>query len=119
DTLIKNILFGIHGCLPKDSSSEDMIKAIRTVYSEEIWISRGLISRFITEYSRSVKSHEKLTSRESDITHLIVRGLSNKEIADRLLISEKTVKSHITRVFIKMGVDSRVKLTIKMFPNNH
>jgi DNA-binding NarL/FixJ family response regulator len=119
DTIMKSFLMGVHGCLPKGASSNEMIKAIRTLNNDEIWMRRKLMSKFISQYSRPENNYKKLTNRETDIAQSIVQGFSNKEIANGLCISEKTVKSHITRIFTKMEVDSRVKLTIKLLPNNH
>jgi DNA-binding NarL/FixJ family response regulator len=119
DTIMKSFLMGVDGCLPKGASSNEMIKAIRTLNNDEIWMRRKLMSKFISQYSRPENNYKKLTNRETDIAQSIVQGFSNKEIANGLCISEKTVKSHITRIFTKMEVDSRVKLTIKLLPNNH
>ena len=118
DTVLNGLSIGAHGFLPKHSSSSDVINAIRAVKREEVWATRRLMSKFINQYSRFANDSNNLTKREQEVTQLIVQGLSNKEISDSLFISEKTVKSHITRIFTKTNVNSRIKLALKLFPNN-
>lgn len=118
EIVLRNMVTGIRGCLLKKVSSSEMVKAIRAVHRDEIWMSRRLMTELINQYSNKTAKINELTRRENDITRLIVQGLSNKEIATSLLISEKTVKSHVTRIFLKTGVDSRVKLAVKLLPDN-
>jgi DNA-binding NarL/FixJ family response regulator len=118
DATLRALSLGIHGYLPKWASSRDIIKAIKTVSSGEVWIGRGLVSKLIRHSPHGIMS-KKLTRREQEVSHLIAQGCSNKEIANKLFISEKTVKSHITNIFRKMGVDSRLKVALHFQPYNN
>lgn len=106
---------GARGYLSKNTSSCDLIKAIRSVHQGDLWVERKLIAKYfereanahypVTE--RDDMNNRKFTSREHDILRCLTTGCSNKEIADSLFISEKTVKSHLTRIFRKLDVSGR------------
>jgi DNA-binding NarL/FixJ family response regulator len=95
-------------------------KAIELVLEGEIWIGRRVMLRLLDELTERVVGAARpalaagpLTAREQQITVLIGDGASNKEIADRLTITEKTVKAHLTKVFRKLGVSSRLQLAVQ------
>lgn len=110
---------GASGLLPKGTSSLAMIKAIKAVNSGEIWMKRKFTPRLLTNYIHSENFKGKLSNREQEVALHIAQGCCNKEIATKLFISEKTVKSHITNILKKLGVDSRTKVAIQMFQNDH
>jgi DNA-binding NarL/FixJ family response regulator len=93
------------------------MKAIRTVMAGEYWIGREAVGD-IVEFMRLNASGDRppknfgLTKREMDILTTIVAGLSNKEIARKFTLSEDTVKHHLTNIFDKVGVTSRLELAL-------
>ena len=116
NAILQFLSAGVHGFLPKWASSQDIVKAINVVNDGELWVERRFLSKWITKYSNSENSRKKLSSREEEIAALIAKGCSNKEIAANFFISEKTVKTHITNIFKKMEVDSRLKLALQLLP---
>lgn len=104
---------GADGYLLKDVPSEEVIRAIRTVAAGESMIHPALTKKLL-HYCRNGYGHKahSLTEREKEILQLLVEGLTNKEIAERLTISDKTVKIHVSRIFKKLGVKSRSQAVI-------
>ena len=111
---------GASGCLLKTATSSELIKAIRIVKRGEIWVKRHMIRNLIKKFSPNRRRggserydlNSKLTKKEIEIIKFVVEGCSNKEIARRLYISEKTVKSHLYHIFKKLKVKRRVQLYI-------
>jgi DNA-binding NarL/FixJ family response regulator len=108
---------GADGYLLKDSPSEIVVEAIRTVAKGESIIQPSLTKKLLAYYQeRDTKSHssedDRLTDREKEILICLVEGLSNKEIADRLFISDNTVKIHVSNIYKKMNVRSRSQAVI-------
>lgn len=108
---------GAKGYISKDASMSDLIKAIQTVHEGEVWIERKLISAFFN-HENGAKSEEEnqngttkkgLTAREQEVLLCLSTGSTNKEIANALCISEKTVKSHLNSVFRKLNVTRRLE----------
>jgi len=122
--LFETINIGAEGYVLKDAESSSLIKAIRDVYSGETYIHPSLASEFVKEYKKRGKislkdnSKDKLTRREYEVITLIAEGLNNKEIAERLFISEKTVKNHVSNIFKKIGVNDRTQAAIYAFKHN-
>ena len=108
---------GARGVVTKDAPSALLFKAIRAVMAGEYWVSRdvmGLLMAKIASGSAPTPSPRvnriRLTKRELEITQLVVAGYSNPEIAARCSLSPDTVKHHVSNVFDKTGVSSRVEL---------
>ena len=111
---------GAAGFVLKDSSAEDLIRAVRTVAAGESWLDPAVTSRVLRAYRsapqpRRDEPAESLTVREHEVLHAVGRGLSNTEIADTLHISELTVKSHIGRIFTKLGLRDRAAAVVYAF----
>jgi DNA-binding NarL/FixJ family response regulator len=106
---------GAAGFLLKDSSADDLIRAVRTVATGESWLDPAVTGRVLSSYRTSTpapppaadSSHEALTAREHEVLLAMAAGRSNSEIASDLFISELTVKSHIGRIFTKLGLRDR------------
>jgi len=103
---------GAAGFVLKDSSAEELIRAVRAVARGEGYLAPAVTSRVLTTYRRAAGVAEssavaELTAREHDVLRLIGQGLSNAEIAEELVISEVTVKSHIGRIFLKLDLRDR------------
>lgn len=113
------ILRGVYGILTPEANSMVLKKAVRVVYSGELWLDRKMIKNVISHMNPSEKK-VNLTKKEREIVSLICHGFRNKEIAQKLDISEQTVKSHCNRIFKKVGVSDRLQLALythKIWPN--
>jgi DNA-binding NarL/FixJ family response regulator len=117
---------GAAGFILKDSSAEDLIRAVRTVAEGASWLDPAVTARVLSRYratpgdpptdgTGSTDHRSVLTTREQEVLHAIGCGLSNAEIADALFISELTVKSHIGRVFVKLGLRDRAAAVVYAF----
>jgi len=111
---------GAAGFVLKDSPAEDLIRAVRTVAAGDSWLDPSVTGRVLTTYRSAPRpstptTAEPLTTREADVLHSIGRGLSNAEIAASLHISELTVKSHIGRIFTKLGLRDRAAAVVYAF----
>ena len=97
--------------------SPGTIKAIEAVHQGELWIERKVMARFFDEEAipdsreedRHVRAKDGLTPREEEVLRLLTTGSTNKEIAEALFISEKTVKSHLNSIFRKLKVTRRLQ----------
>jgi len=108
---------GVRGFVQKEQSAELLLKAIRKVRSGELWFDRSALGTAMTrllrgESEEGAAAAPGLTRRELEIVRLIGEGLTNDEIAERLDISEKTVRNYLTVVFEKTGVRDRLHLAI-------
>ena len=106
---------GIRGILPKSATVENLLKAIRVVHEGEVWASNRVIALTVEELAARLGNHrpgelERLSPREQEIVHLIVGGLSNLGAANRLGITEATVKAHLTHIFQKLALRGRAQL---------
>lgn len=119
------IRHGAMGLILKEQAPEVMLKAIEKVHAGEVWIEHSLLARVLNEM---VVGQEKpvdmiasriatLTEREREVIALVVEGLKNKRIAERLSITETTVGHHLTSIFAKLGVESRLEMVI--FAHRH
>jgi DNA-binding NarL/FixJ family response regulator len=110
---------GASGFLLKDAPPEQLIAAIHTLAAGEALIAPAITKRLIEQFARtaprsgpSAAALEELTARELEVLVLIARGLSNREIASALVLSEATVKTHVKRVLAKLGVRDRVHAVV-------
>ncbi|MDQ0862072.1 response regulator transcription factor [Bacillus sp. V2I10] len=105
---------GADGYLLKDAPSDHVIEAIRTVAGGESVIHPSMTRKLIAFHQQKQTEQEDttLTEREKEVLFCLVEGLSNKEIAERLYISDKTVKIHVSKIFKKLNVKSRSQVVI-------
>jgi two-component system nitrate/nitrite response regulator NarL len=115
------VRLGAQGLVLKDKADELLLMAIEKVNDGELWLSRAMIGSVFSQlvhagrFERSDPDADKistLTEREREVIDLVAEGLKNKQIADRLFISEVTVRHHLTSVFSKLDVDGRFALVI-------
>ncbi len=108
---------GASGFVLKDDPPEELIRAIRTVAAGNALLSPAVTRRVIGEFTRIQrpelpKGLDELTEREREIFELIATGRSNAEIAQKLVIGETTVKTHVTHVLQKLGLRDRVQAVV-------
>jgi len=111
---------GAAGFLLKDASPESLIHAVRTVARGETLLAPAVLTRLIAEYvDRPRPGGDQLlatlTSREREVLEQVGRGRSNTEIAAALYVSEATVKTHVTRVFTKLGLRDRAQAVVTAY----
>jgi len=109
---------GASGFLVKDTEPVELLQAVRVVARGDALLSPGVTRRLVAEFaSRSRQPHaskelDVLTEREKEIVALVGEGLSNDEIAGRLVLSPATAKTHVSRAMIKLGVRDRAQLVV-------
>ncbi|MEU9241292.1 response regulator transcription factor [Streptomyces shenzhenensis] len=112
---------GASGFLLKDASADKLAEAVRVVAAGDALLAPGITRRLITQFSRldggGVRAPLKarvgeLTERETEVLTLIAQGLSNAEIADRLVVAEQTVKTHVGRILVKLGLRDRTQAAV-------
>lgn len=116
---------GARGYLSKEAGVTDLIKAIRGVDRGEMWLERQLMAKFIdgsviVDSSKKDPERpkvERLTQREEEVLGCLTKGCTNKEIADSLFISERTVKSHLNSIFRKIHVTRRLQAILYAIEN--
>jgi DNA-binding NarL/FixJ family response regulator len=116
DEVVEAVRLGAKGVVMKESSPETLIECVRRVHAGEPWIDREAMGRaFDRVLQREQATREAgkvLTPREIEIVRMITQGLRNKAIAERLSISEGTVKIHLHNIYEKLGVDGRLELML-------
>jgi DNA-binding NarL/FixJ family response regulator len=125
DLILKHLKAGAKGYLTKDASVFELIKAIRTLTQGELWIERKLLTHIVEREAMASPGPgsngnggvngkaEPMTPREQEVLNLLSAGKTNKEIARILVISEKTVKSHLNKIFRKLRVHRRLQAAIQ------
>jgi DNA-binding NarL/FixJ family response regulator len=112
------------GLVLKHKAADTVIRAIEKVYAGEVWLDRAMIASILNERASHSAAPEpqaetpriaKLTEREREVIRLLGEGIKNRQIAERLHISEATVRHHLTSVFAKLGVMDRFELVIYAF----
>ncbi len=103
---------GAAGYLLKDVDPEALADGIRDVHAGRPALHPSVAARLMQRNGFERPAHNRLTSRERDVLRLVVEGLANKQIAQRLQIGEKTVKTHVSRVLAKLGVADRTQAAV-------
>ncbi len=118
---LEAMMAGARGYLCEIGSVLDLIKGVRAVHEGEVWIQRKVMTKFfdtqgaasLGKDERPKKTREALTPREQEVLCLLTKGSTNKEIAQTLFISEKTVKSHLNSIFRKLNVSRRLQAILR------
>lgn len=122
ETIFEGLRAGARGYLLKDVSSEEMAEAVRKVAAGGALIQPSIARKVLAEFNRLSSPPapgkanalmEQLTERELEVLRLLGEGLSNREIATRLVITEGTVKNHVSNLFAKLEVRDRTQAVIK------
>src|SRR5262245_5566187 len=111
---------GASGFLLKDASADQLAEAVRVVAAGDALLAPGITRRLIAEFSRLDTTPRAplkerigdLTERETEVLALIAQGLSNAEIAERLVVAEQTVKTHVGRILVKLGLRDRTQAAV-------
>jgi len=119
DLHLRTICLGAVGIVHKLDAPSLLLKAIRKVHSGEPWVNRNMVAAFMAQLQKprrkadpSAAKIATLTSRELEVIGALAEGRRNKEIAERLFISEKTVRHYLTSIFNKVEVTDRLELMI-------
>ena len=118
--IVEALQLGARGVVLKDSATQLLLKAIQTVMAGEYWVGRESVSNLV-QYLRTLMQSTNdearqrkfgLTPRELEVVGCIVEGCSNRDIAKQFTISEETVKRHLSNIFDKTGVSTRLELAL-------
>ncbi|WP_369145085.1 response regulator [Streptomyces sp. R44] len=112
---------GASGFLLKDASARQLADGVRVVAAGEALLAPTVTKRLITEFAKAPGSAPRppamarigeLTERETEVLVLIAQGLSNAEIADHLVVAESTIKTHVSRILVKLGLRDRTQAAV-------
>jgi DNA-binding NarL/FixJ family response regulator len=118
--VVEALRAGASGFLLKDSPAEDLVDAIRIVAAGEALLAPSITRRLLDRVAsrlppateNAIPALSELTEREMEVLKLVARGMSNAEIAEKLVVSETTVKTHVSRVLAKLDIRDRVQAVI-------
>lgn len=110
-SVVGAIRAGAIGYMLKDTDATELVRALKAASEGQVQLSPKAAARLMREI-RTPESPEKLTERETEVLKLLAQGMANKEIAQTLVIGEKTVKTHVSNVLSKLGVTSRTQAAL-------
>jgi len=120
ELLFESIRLGVKGHLSCDISLELLKRALKVVYNGEVWFDREVSSKVLQQFSMGndvIKKHGKLallSTRESEILECLCQGMKNRVIAQSLHITENTVKTHLQKIYEKLGVNNRMEAILRV-----
>lgn len=116
---VRAVRLGARGIVFKDADPGLLVKSVRKVHQGEVWIDNPILSQALetlvskpTQPAVPGERRDKLSSREMEVVRCVALGLRNKEVADKLGVSEATVKNHLTSIYAKLGVSDRLELIL-------
>src|SRR6476659_1013875 len=119
DYVYEALRAGASGFLLKDASAGELAEAVRVVAAGDALLAPGVTRRLIAEFARlgapraATRKHlDGLTERETEVLALVARGMSNAEIAAHLVVADQTVKTHVSRVFMKLALRDRAQAVV-------
>jgi two-component system nitrate/nitrite response regulator NarL len=130
EDFVEAVKQGCCGIVPKQTSTELLLKSIRKVHAGEFWLDRLTTAEVIRKLAKKGVSNapssrlgvrdqsSALSQREREIVVLVAQGFKNKEMAERMFISEQTVKNHLHNIFDKLGVSDRLELALYAIHHN-
>jgi two-component system, NarL family, nitrate/nitrite response regulator NarL len=115
--VVRAMRLGACGVVLKHSASELLVKCIRKVHDGEIWLDNRMTAGVIDAFKKSAGSGQRrekplLSDRQKEIVQLVAQGFRNREVGEKLFISEQTVKNHLHYIFDKLGVSDRLELAL-------
>ena len=132
EDFVEAVRLGCCGIVPKRTSTELLLKSIRKVHAGEFWLDRMTTAEVIRKLAKKSSNSPSaassrlgvrdqsgaLSTREREIVVLVAQGFKNKEMAERMFISEQTVKNHLHNIFDKLGVSDRLELALYAIHHN-
>jgi DNA-binding NarL/FixJ family response regulator len=124
---VQAMKFGTCGIVLKQTATELLIKSIRKVHAGEIWLDSHTTAAVMRQFSSPMETmplgardrdRSPLSQREREIVVLVAQGFKNKEMAEKMFISEQTVKNHLHNIFDKLGVSDRLELALYAIHKN-
>src|SRR5262245_20598478 len=119
DYVYEALRSGASGFLLKDASARELADAVRLVAAGDALLAPGVTRRLIAEFARMGAPRtpgrtqlDGLTERESEVLALVARGMSNGEIAGHLVVAEQTIKTHVSRILMKLGLRDRTQMVV-------
>ena len=114
DKVFPALKAGALGYLLKDSNPQELLDAIRQVSKGESWLHPSVAKKVLKEltHTSAPSNLEELTERETEVLKLVAHGMSNREIADQLVISEATVRTHVSSLLAKLHLASRTQAAL-------
>ncbi len=116
DQLVEALRLGVGGVVLKEMAPRLLVEAVREVHAGRRWLDKGstdrALSRLLQREERILEAAETLTLRELEIVRMVASGLRNRAIAEKLFISEGTVKIHLHNIYQKTAVDGRLELAV-------
>src|ERR1700733_7149440 len=115
--VVRAMRLGARGVVLKQSATDLLVKSIQRVFAGEIWLDNRMTAEVMKAFSKSSESGQRrekplLSDREKEIVQLVAQGFRNKEIGEKLFISEQTVKNHLHNIFDKLGLSDRLELAL-------
>lgn len=115
--VVRAMRLGARGVVLKQSATDLLLRSIRKVHQGEIWLDQRMTAEVMKAFAQSAEGgvrREKplLSDREKEIVQLVAQGYRNREIGEKLFISEQTVKNHLHNIFDKLGVSDRLELAL-------
>jgi len=124
EDFVNAMRLGTAGLVLKEASLDVLVKCVRKVEAGEIWLDTRMTAAVTKEFSglgpsgRRERDSSPLSSREKQVVGLVSQGFKNKEVAQRMFISEQTVKNHLHNIFDKLGVSDRLELALYVIHKN-
>jgi len=120
ENMLHAIKLGVHGYLLKSVEANELLHVLRRLPQGDTYVAPGIAAKILKNYTYENKNKDYISPREKEVLKLVVKGLTNKEIARSLDISESTVKNHLTSTMEKFHVNNRVEAAIHFLEtDNH
>ncbi|MGB2889913.1 MAG: response regulator transcription factor, partial [Candidatus Acidiferrales bacterium] len=115
--VVRAMRLGARGVVLKQSASDLLLKSIRKVHEGEVWLDNRVTAEVIDAFKKSAETGQRrekplLSDREMEVVQLVAQGFGNREIGEKLFITEQTVKNHLQNIFDKLGVSDRLELAL-------
>ena len=112
--LLEAVRLGVRGAMLKEAAPQEIVRCVREIHAGRRWMDASVESQVREQAAATRRIAELLTPREVEVARAVATGLRNKEIAERLSITEGTVKIHLHTIYEKLGVDGRTALVINL-----